>query len=235
MCNQHIAEYTELDLWKRGVAETTSQPDPRSSNRLVRNSRLFSLKITYSNISKSDIKCARSHGRRVVKTTQWAFGSSSRLPVEVCGRSCPARPRRAALDPCALASGDSGAKVGWLWKSSEISLRSAAHFCGRQCQWMTTAVYSAVGVFGVGRAALERLPAPLGADEESHWPNLESGGGIPPKRNTGSWRCPTKPVRVDESPKFSKEVWSKMRKNFDNLKLLWLWGHYRNIMSQEFI
>lgn len=42
---------------------------------------------------------------------------------------------------------------------------------------MTTAVYSAVGVFGVGRAALERLPAPLGADEESHWPNLESGGG----------------------------------------------------------
>lgn len=36
--------------------------------------------------------------------------------------------------------------------------------------------------FWVGRAALERLPAPLGADEESHWPNLD--GDIPLSRDT---------------------------------------------------
>lgn len=97
--------------------------------------------------------------------------SSCLILTPTCCGVCERTPRSSSAlvgvpFPCVLTSGAS--KVKSRLRVEEISLPSAAHFCGRQCQWMTIAVVLH------GRCVLS-LPAPLGADEKSHWPNSESG------------------------------------------------------------
>ncbi len=62
---------------------------------------------------------------------------------------------------------------------------------------MTVAVYNTVGVFlGLAGQLVEQLPAPLGADEQAHWPKLE--GDILGRRQTDPRRN-TKVTKFDRS------------------------------------